>query len=119
MAIQKGMTITDVLSPYNFPQVEIHKLRGEVKPVYDLAKIQAGHEIRIFTTSDEKFISLEYDINSEKYLYIKKKDNAYQAEIKKFPFEIQVKMSGGIIEDNPISAVARENEKDILALSLS
>lgn len=117
--IQKRMTLTDILGPYNFPPIEIHKLREEVKHVYDLAKIKTGHEIRIFYSEDEKFISLEYDIDSEKYLYIQKKENVYLAEIKKVPFDITVKMIWGVIEDNPISAVARENEKDVLALSLA
>lgn len=117
--IKKGMTLSDILSAYNFSPAEINKLRKEVKPVYNLASIKAGHEIRIFCSEDEKFISLEYDIDQENYLSIQRIDNAYQAEIKKLPYEIKVKMIWGIIEDNPISAVARENEKDFLALQLA
>ncbi len=117
--IRQGMTISDILSAYNFSAADIHKLRKEVKPVYDLAAIKAGQEIRIFCSEDEKFISLEYDIDQENYLLVQKTDNAYHAEIKELPYEIRVKMIWGIIEDNPISAVARENEQDLLALHLA
>lgn len=117
--IQKGMTLSDILSDYNFPSSEIHNIRKETKPVYDLASLKAGQEIRIFCTGDVRFVSLEYDIDKEDYLWVQKKGNAYQAEIKKIPYEIRVKMIWGIIEDNPISAVVRENEKDLLALQLA
>jgi len=117
--IQKGMTLSDILGDYNFPSPEIHKIRKETTPVYDLASIKEGQEIRVFCTEDDRFISLEYDIDTENYLWVQKKGNAYQAEIKKIPYEIRVKMIWGAIEDNPISAVVRENEKDFLALQLS
>lgn len=117
--IRKGMTISDILTDFNFLPSEIHKMRKETKPFYDLARIKAGQEIRIFCSEDNRFVSLEYDIDKENYLWVQKKDNAYQAEIKKIPYEIRVKMIWGAIEDNPISAVAKENEKDFLALQLS
>lgn len=117
--IQEGITLSDILSSYQFSPAEIHKMIEEVKPVYDLKKINAGHEARIFCSADEQFISLEYDLDQKNYISIKKAGNSYQAEIKKFPFEIKVKMIWGVIEDNPVSAVARENEKDFLALSLA
>lgn len=119
VVIQKGMTITDILAPYNFSPYDIYNLRKEVRPVYDLAKIKAGHEIRIFSSSDRKLVSLEYDIDSENYLHIQKKKNGYQTEIKKIPFEIKVKMIEGTIKDNLIEAVVQEGEKDFLALALA
>lgn len=117
--IQRGMVLSDILTSYNFSPVEIHRLREETKPIYDLAKIKAGHEIRIYTSGDNGFISLEYDINEKNYLEIQKKEDIFEAEIKKIPYEIKMKMIWGIIEDNPISAVAQEKEKDKLALLLA
>ena len=40
--IKKGETLSDILSRQGFFPPEIHKLRTEVKPVYDLAKIKEG-----------------------------------------------------------------------------
>ncbi|MFQ5721817.1 MAG: hypothetical protein ACE5GI_04940, partial [Candidatus Aminicenantales bacterium] len=48
ITIKKGMTLTDILNPYNFTPAAIDILRKEAKPVYDPAKIKAGHEIRLF-----------------------------------------------------------------------
>lgn len=117
--IRRGMTLSDILGGYNISPAEIHKLREEVKPVYDLAKIKAGQEIRIYSSPEGELTSLEYDMDGENYLHIQKINGVYTAEIKKIPYEYRIKMIWGIIEDNPISAVRKENEGVQLALNLA
>ena len=117
--IRRGMTLTDILKPYNLSTTEIHALIKDVKPVYDLAKIRAGKELRIFSSPRGDLFSLEYDIDEESYLHIKKKDGIYGAEIKKTPYDIRVKAIWGIIEENLIFAVRDKNEGVILALNLA
>ncbi len=117
--VKTGMTLTDILSPYNFSPLEIHKLREDVKPIYDLAKIKAGHKLRVFSDPGENVVSLEYDMDGDCYICVQKTDGGYQAEMRKIPYEILVRMIWGDIKDNLISAVARQDEKDFLALSLA
>ena len=117
--IRRGMTLTDILKPYNLSGTEIHTLIKEVKPVYDLAKIRAGQELRIFSSLQGDLFSFEYDIDEENYLHIKKKEGTYGAKIKKIPYDIKVKTIWGIIEENLIFAVRDENEGVILALNLA
>ncbi len=117
--IQKGVTLTDILAPHDFSPAEIHKLREEVKPVYDLAKIKAGHEIRIYTSPEGIIHSIEYDIDTSDYLLIQRNGGIYEAEIKKIPYEYRVEMIWSIIEDSLIFAVEKENEGDLLALDFA
>lgn len=117
--IQKGETLSDILSGYEFSPGEIHKLRTEVKPVYDLAKIKEGQELRLYAGHDDTIVSIEYDINSEKYLYIEKKGGIYEATEKTIPYEIETHMIWGTIEDNLPNAINREGEKGALAYELS
>lgn len=117
--IPKGATLSDILSRYNFLPAEIHKLRKEVIPVFDLARIKAGNEIRITSTEEGKFKSLEYDIDDGNYLLIYQEEENFKAEIKKIPYRIEMTMIWGIIEDNLISAVTKQNEKNTLAISLA
>ncbi len=117
--IRRGMTLSDILGTYNVSPAEIHKLREEVKPVYDLAKIKADQEIRIYSSPEGELTSLEYDMDDENYLHIQKNNGAYSAEIKKIPYKYRIKMIWGTIEDNPISAVKKENEGVQLALNLA
>ena len=50
--IKKGKTLSDILEQYNFSPAEIYKLREEVKPIYDLAKIKAGQKLKLFSFED-------------------------------------------------------------------
>lgn len=117
--IKTGMTLTDILSPYGFSPIEIHSLREGVKPLYDLAKIRAGYELRVFSDLDGTVVFMEYDLDGDHYLCIQKNGDGFEAEIREIPYEIQVMMIWGVIEDHLISAVTGENEKDFLALSLA
>ncbi|MCK4430068.1 MAG: peptidoglycan DD-metalloendopeptidase family protein [Candidatus Aminicenantes bacterium] len=117
--IQKGMTLSDILAQHNFSPADILQMREEVKPIYDLAKIKTGQEIRIYSSQDGKISALEYDLDDESYLSIQKKEGIYKAEIKKFPFEIKIRMIWGIIKDNLPSAVTGKGEKELLAYMIS
>ena len=103
--IQKGVTLTDILASHDFSPAEIHKLGEMVRPVYDLAKIKAGHEIRIYTSPEGIIHSIEYDIDTSDYLLIQRNGGIYEAEIKKIPYEYRVGMIWSIIEDSLILAV--------------
>lgn len=117
--IKNGMTLTYILSSYNFTPVAIGILSKKAKPVYDLAKIKAGHEVRLYFSPQKEFISLEYDIDPEHYLLIQTKKDGYQADIKKFPVVTKPRMIWGTINDNLIEAVNQKWEKDYLALSVA
>jgi murein DD-endopeptidase MepM/ murein hydrolase activator NlpD len=116
--VKRGETISDILDRYNLSPAEIHKLHNDVKPVYDLAKVRAGNELKIFTTPDDEVVYIEYALDKENYLCLEKNGESYKAEIKKIPYLIRTEMIWGIIEDNPINAIANENEGGQLAILL-
>lgn len=117
--IKRGETLSDILSRYDFSPAEIHKLRTEVKPVYDLAKIKEGKEIRIYRNRDDAIAAIEYDVDSEKYIRIYKTDGRYEATNKKFPYKTETQMIWGTIEDNLSNAIVKEGEKVALAYELA
>jgi murein DD-endopeptidase MepM/ murein hydrolase activator NlpD len=117
--IQIGETLSDILSRHGFSPAEIHQLREQVKPVYDLAKIKAGKEIRIYTTQDGTIAALEYDIDDETYLHIQKKEDMYEASTRKLPFETELHMIWGTIEDNLPNAIQKQGEKVVLSYELA
>jgi murein DD-endopeptidase MepM/ murein hydrolase activator NlpD len=116
--IKRGETISDILDRYNLSPAEIHKLREDIKPVYDLAKVRAGNELKIFTSPDEEVVCIEYSLNKENYLCLEKNGGSYVAEIKKIPYVMHTEMIWGIIEDNPINAISEEKEGGQLAILL-
>lgn len=116
--IRQGETISDILDRYNLSPGQIHKLREDVRPVYDLAKVRAGNELKIFTSPADEVVCIEYTLNKENYLCLEKNGGSYTAEIKKIPYVIHTEMIWGVIEDNPINAISKENEGGQLAILL-
>ncbi|MBN1224180.1 MAG: M23 family metallopeptidase [Candidatus Aminicenantes bacterium] len=116
--IKRGETISDILSRYNFSSQEIHQLREDVKSVYDLAKIRAGQRLVLFSSPDDEILTMEYGIDKERYLMIRKSDGTYTAEINRIPYVVQTGMIWGSIEDNLINAISQKNEGAQLAILL-
>jgi len=117
--ISSGSTLAEILSKYGFLPKEIHELKEQVKPVYDLGKIRAGREIRLLTTPGGGWTSLEYDIDENKFLVVRNESGRFRAEIKEYPFEVRTAFLWAPIEDSPIAAVNKAGEEDFLALELS
>ena len=118
-SIRRGMFLTDILTEHNFSPTQIYQLREETRTVYDLAKIKAGQEFRVFQNPEGKVERLEYDIDEKNFLLVRREEGRFRGEIKKIPYEIQVKMIFGLIKDNLIAAVNKKGEGDHLALSLA
>jgi murein DD-endopeptidase MepM/ murein hydrolase activator NlpD len=116
--VSRGKTLSDILEGYQFSPAEVHKLRNEVKPIYDLAKIRAGQEFRFFTFQDGSVLYFEYDIDRDRYLHIEHRAESYYAEIRHFPFETVTKLIWGQIEDFPLNTLQRQGESAPLGIAL-
>ena len=117
--IRSGATLSDILSRHGFSPSEIARLREEVKPVHDLAKLQAGRTLRFYPGPDLRMIGFEYDIDELRFLRVWSKDGRTKAEILSRPYEVRKAFVWGTIEDNLISAVEKSGETLPLALGLA
>lgn len=117
--ISRGSTLAEILPKYGFLPKEVHELKEQVKPVYDLGRIRTGREIRLLTTPGGGWTSLEYDIDENRFLVVRNESGRFRAEIKEVPFEVRTAFLWARIEDNPIAAVNKAGEEDFLALELS
>ena len=116
--IKTGETISDILSRYDFAPKDIHQLREDIKPVYDLAKIKAGQRLKIFSFQTGEVASMEYCIDRERYLTIRKSEGIYSAEINTIPYVLETEMMLGTIDDNLVNAISRKSEGPQLAILL-
>jgi murein DD-endopeptidase MepM/ murein hydrolase activator NlpD len=112
-------TIGEVLSNYGFSPSETLTLCDQARPVYDLRRIRAGHELRLYAGPAGKIERLEYDLDEANYLVIERLENRFIAALKAHPIEIEIGLIGGIIEDSPILAFNRLGEDDALALAFA
>lgn len=116
--IGPGRTLAAILQDQGFSPADVHRIREASRPAYDLARIRAGHELRVFF-SDDAWDSLEYDIDTRTYLVVSNTGEDIATEIREFPFQMHTAVIWGEIRDNLISAVNRSGGSDILALSLA
>ncbi|MGB9893482.1 MAG: peptidoglycan DD-metalloendopeptidase family protein [Candidatus Saccharicenans sp.] len=116
--IAPGRTITEILTPHGFSPTRIIEIRESIKSVYDLARIPAGKELRLFKTNSHCY-QLQMDLDSEHYLEINLQDLKPKAEIKSYPINRQLVLIEGTIKDSLISAINEAGEQDLLALMLA
>jgi len=119
ITIQKGQTISDLLSEYGFSTGEIHGLIQQVKPVFKLDKIVAGRRLRLTLDAARRVQAFEYPIDETSYLVVAREGSAYKAEKKAYQFETKLAYIWGTIEDNPIKAVAERGETDALTIRMT
>jgi murein DD-endopeptidase MepM/ murein hydrolase activator NlpD len=117
--ISSGTTIAEILAAHGMTAGETHALREQVKSVYDLGRIRAGHRLRFRNPAGGAWTSFDYDIDENSYLVVRRTAGSFQAEIKPFPYEFRTAFLWTSIEDNPIAAVNEAGEDDFLALELS
>ncbi len=118
-SVARGDTLASLLKKHGFTDLEIHTLKESVKPVYDLGRILAGHELRLTFEPGGPWRSLEYDIDADRYLRVINEDGATAAEVKDFPIIVETAFVWGKIEETLIASVAEAGEEDWLALRLA
>ena len=111
-------SLADILKRRDFDNVEIHRIKEAVKPVYDLGKIRAGQQLRLASLPGGPWKTLEYDIDETRFLVVHNDEDGIKAEVKLVPFEIRPAFAWGVIEDSLIGALDKAGEEDSLALDL-
>lgn len=117
--VSRGTTLAEILPKYGFLPKDVHELKEQVKPVYDLGRIRAGQEIRIRTTPEGGWAALEYDIDENRFLVVRNDAGRFRAEIKPVPYELRTAFLWASIDDSPIAAVNAAGEEDFVALELA
>jgi len=119
LVIPRGANLARLLRAHGFDNREIHRLKESVKPAYDLARIRAGHEMRLARTPGGAWVRLEYDIDETRYLLVRNGDDGIRAEVRYYPFEFRPALVTGVIETSPVAAMAKIGEEDALAYDLA
>ncbi|MCX7974240.1 MAG: M23 family metallopeptidase [Candidatus Aminicenantes bacterium] len=118
LKIVSGQTLVDLLIPF-FPFQLINEIIAAAKPVYNLNRIRAGHDLVIKTSNQGDFYSLTYEIDPGQFLEIKKETNGLKASLQSPPLETRLSFLTGEINESLIEAINQLGERDSLALSLA
>jgi murein DD-endopeptidase MepM/ murein hydrolase activator NlpD len=119
IVIPRGGSLAKLLRKQGFNNREIHRLKESVKPVYDLARITAGRELRLSKTEDGRWRSLEYDIDEVRFVVVRNEDDGIKPEVKFRPVEFRTALVRGVIEKSPVATMAEIGEEAVLAYELA
>ncbi len=114
-------TITQALEQKGLPGELISRIVDSARPVYDLAKVNAGRRFWIYYTEDGRFRDLRYMIDDERYLtvYHDVASDSLVPVVKSYPYDKRVETVSAAIENSLFSSVMSIGEKDQLALDLA
>jgi murein DD-endopeptidase MepM/ murein hydrolase activator NlpD len=118
LIIPSGASLALILEREGFARQEIHRIKESVKPVYDLGRIRAGREMRLYSLPGAGWKRLEYDIDEASYLTVDNDAVGVRAAVAKYPYEVRTAFVRGTVEDSLIAAVNSTGERDALALEL-
>jgi murein DD-endopeptidase MepM/ murein hydrolase activator NlpD len=91
----------------------------DVRPVYDLSRVRAGNSIGITRTPRGELVALSYQIDSDRFLQIRRTQSGFQGHIDQVPYKISTQGISGRIDSSLIGAVEGIGEHDELALRIA
>ncbi len=119
--IETGDTYGVVMGRANLVSGLVSKIYAASQPIYDLAKIKAGHKIElIYGYQDNEFKELVYKIDTEKELVVKLDEaGELTAQIRDIPYETKIVLKEGEISSSLYEAAMSQgiDERAVIALA--
>jgi murein DD-endopeptidase MepM/ murein hydrolase activator NlpD len=119
VVIPPGATLSALLARFGFSAEESYLLWREVRPVFDMQKLIAGRELRLYADAAGKIQTIDYDLDERRYLHIERVGKRFLPGIEAHRYETKIAFTAGVIEDILITAVEKAREKPVLALALA
>jgi murein DD-endopeptidase MepM/ murein hydrolase activator NlpD len=118
-AVPTGLNITDFLQGMGVARSTVLAVVDAARPVYDLARLRAGNQMIVARTIAGDLLSLRYQIDPDRMLWVSSRGNEYRAEIKEIPSTVETVRIEGKIRDSLFNAVEDAGERAELAIRLS
>lgn len=112
--VRWGDTIISILKGQGVEPSVALKLAAEVKPVYDLRKLNTG---RAYTMDleDGELTAFSYDIDENSTLYVDRQDEAFAGRIEVIPYRVETEVVKGTIQYSLFESIRQIGEKPELA----
>ncbi len=111
-------TLQEILLDLGFTHSAIHYLVQDVKPVYNLSRVMPGHRFAIERFVGGTFHSLEYHIDDEEYLRVRRESDQYVGSLHRHEFEVVIEEFYGEVDSSLWETLVAQGEKPQLIESL-
>lgn len=117
--IKRNMTLSDILSSYDFRQQLVQELLVVTKPIYNLKKLIIGNKYELERLSNGSLAQFRYEVDLDKNLRVYLTEEGYKAELEPIKYETHSEFVSGTIQYSLFYTLNEMNERDQLALDLS
>lgn len=115
----RNSSLHQVLIGLGAAPARIHQLVSEVRPVYNLARVRAGHRLAVGIDPQGGFTKLEYDISDEEFLLVETLDDGFRAERRQRPFQQREQLVQGCIDTSLWQSLIDSGEGPQMAAALA
>jgi murein DD-endopeptidase MepM/ murein hydrolase activator NlpD len=112
-------TFGEFLTDQGLDAITVSELIRDAHPVYDLARVRAGNEVKIGRSGSGALRAVGYQIDSDHVLWIKRDRDAFRANIVDVPYVVAAVGVAWQVQDSLIQAVEDAGEHDQLALEIA
>lgn len=112
-------SLHQVLQQGGMEAASIHQLIEQVRPVYNLAHVKAGHRLLLAGLADSGLDRLEYDIDEDEFLVVERDQQGYHARRQAFEFRLDEVLVEGEISSTLWSSLISQGERDGLVMALA
>ncbi len=116
--VARNDTIASVLSGQLGP-ARVYELVQAARPLYDLARVAAGHSFGLAVGPDGLLLAFTYGIDELRTLRVVSRGGRLVAALDTREYETRTSVVGGRIESSLFGAVEEAGESDALALDLA
>lgn len=117
--IEKGETFLDIFKKYALDVKELFEAREAAADVHRLRDLRPGRQYKIVVDENDRIASLEYCINDDDILSIKRTETGFCAEKQRVVYEEKIQHLSGVIKENLVSSMGEGRENLLMALQLS
>lgn len=116
--IKKGDTFAEVMNAQGVSYSEALAILDSAKEVFDFTKVGAGKVLK-FVFVNEAFAAMEYPLNSETVVHVKKEANIFEATKEAIKYDVTEGVAQGTITDSLFAAAQKAGIEDKVTLEIA
>ncbi len=116
--VESGDTFAEVMNRMGVPYDEALAIIASSSQVFDFTKINAGKILKLVFVN-EAFAAMEYPLNSDSVIHVKKEDDIFKATEENIPYQVEVVTAKGTVADSLFLAAKNAGVEDKTILRLA
>lgn len=116
--VESGDTFAEVMTNMGIPYDEALAILNASKDVFDFTKMNTDKLLK-FVFVNQAFAAMEYPLNSDKVIHVKKQNNSFEVTEEDIPYTIDTATAKGTITDSLFAAAQNVGVEDKVTLKLA